>query len=442
VSVVDRKFLAPCGLRTAAMKPLPQMTSAANRVAYTACRRSAAGNVALALLLFFLLANIQFLGMERFTTGRVAIVLMILWAFAEGKNPFRLLASRVWLPFLPILYVAMQFLLIGDSEQLSRFVNLAIYSYLGSALFVTLAGDVKTVLWTLLSAIALQSAIILFSFFSLDYRAWFDTIIFTSSNYDASYRYRAPGFTSGGGASLSLTQSLGVLIAWLLLRPHQTESVKGRMTYVVVFAALLITASCIVVGRTGLLLSGLFLGLMMIESRARWQLVTLSLGLGVWAWLYAAALITSTLGDNFSLEFFTKWAFASFLGEGSSVRDLSSMPIPPISLDTLIGTGLGGLVDGGNPSGHDAGFVQTYFSMGLFFAIVFYSAYLYVLLHCFRWLPRRWRFLLPLIFFMLELKEPFVFKYSLPFVVLALHFAHRRLQVPSRTQIGPRVCLT
>ena len=420
------------------MKPLLQMPSVGNRVADPACRRSAAGHVALALLLFFLLANIQFIGMERFTTGRVAIVLMTLWAFAEGKNPFRLLASRVWLPFLPIVYVAVQFLLIGDSEQLSRFVNLAIYSYLGSAVFVTLAGEVKILLWTLLSAIALQSAIILFSFVSLDYRAWFDTIIFTSSNYDASYLYRAPGFTSGGGASLSLTQSMGVLAAWLLLRPQQPEPVKGRMTYVVVFAALLITASCVVVGRTGLLLSGLFLGLLLIESRARWQFVTLSLVLGVWAWLYAEALITISLGDDFSLEFLMVWAFASFAGEGSSVSDLSSMPIPPLSLDTLIGTGLSGLVDGGNPSGHDAGFVQTYFSMGLIFAVVFYTAYLYVLLHCFRWLSPRWRLLLPLVFFLLEIKEPFVFKYSLPFVVLALYFAHRRLQVPSRTGLEPK----
>lgn len=411
------------------------MLTGGSFVAYSAPRRSAAAYAALAILLFFLLANIQFLGMERLTTGRVVIVLLALWTIAEARNPFRFLASRVWLPFLPIAYVAMQFVLVGDSEQLSRFVNLAIYSYLGAALFVTLAGDVKVVLWALLCAISLQSVIIIYSFVSLDYRAWFDTVVATSSNYDASYLYRAPGFTSGGGASLSLTQSMGVFATWLLLRPQQREPVTGRMTYVVATGGLLATASCVVVGRTGLLLSGLFLALLLIESKARWRLAILLVAAGVMTWLYAGAFISSALGESFSLDYFTTWAFASFAGEDSSISELSNMSIPPLSLETIVGTGLGGLVNGGNPSGHDAGFVQAYYSMGLIFAVTFYLTYLYVLFHCFRWLPLRWRLLLTVVFFLLETKEPFVFKYSAAFVVLSLYFAHWGVRAPNLRRI-------
>lgn len=391
----------------------------------------------LSFFLFLLLANISFLGMERLTTGRVVIVLMLLWALAEGRKPFHFLASRVWLPFLPIAYVAVQYLLVGDSEQLSRFVNLAIYSYFGAALFASLAGDAKVVLWAILCAIALQSVIILFSFVNLDYRAWFDNVVATNSNYDASYLYRAPGFTSSGGASLSLTQSMGVLAAWLLLRQQQPEPVTGGMTYLVAFLGLLATASCVVVGRTGLLLSCLFLTLLLLESESRWRLLALLLTVVIGVWLYAGAFISSALGDSFSLDYFTTWAFTSFAGEDSSIAELSSMQIPALSLDTVVGTGLGGLVNGANPSGHDSGFVQTYYSMGLVFALVFYAAYLYVLLYCLRWLPPRWQILLTAVFFLLEIKEPFVFKYSEVFIVLSLSFSQQWGQTSNLKRIDP-----
>lgn len=62
--------------------------------------------------------------------------------------------------------------------------------------------------------------------------------------------------------------------------------------------------------------------------------------------------------------------------------------------------------------------------MGLPFACMFYAAYLYVLFFILKWLPMGLRITFMGIFFMIEIKEPFLFKYSLMFFLLLMYFSH------------------
>ena len=98
--------------------------------------------------------------------------------------------------------------------------------------------------------------------------------------------------------------------------------------------------------------------------------------------------------------------------------------IPPLTVEAIHGSGLVSLIDGSNPSGNDSGFIQAYYSMGLIFAVLLYTSYLYVLFYVLGWFPILMRIALVAVFFVIELKEPFLFKYSTMFVLMSLHFSH------------------
>lgn len=380
----------------------------------------------LSFLLFLILYNVSFRFNASLSTGRLAVFVLFLWALRLRKSPINFLRSKVMMVFLSLPAVVLQYFLIPDFGQLSRFINLAIYSYVGAALVVIIARDVKVVLVAILLAISVQSIIIIFSFFSMEYREWFDAIqAVSASNYDANYIYRAPGFSSAGGAGLSVIQSLGVLVGWLLLKRNSVYSVVSRkFAYLVFFAMGLSVISCFLVGRTGIILSGIFLILFFMCGVYRTGFLKFLTVAVVFIFLFLSTYIFGLLGTDFSLEYYQSWAFGIFTGEDDTLNYLNSMPIPRLSSDTFFGTGLSNLIDGVNPSGHDSGFIQTYYSMGLFFAFVFYISYVYVLFYSFSWLPIILRITLTIVFFSIELKEPFLFKYSSMFVLLLLHFSH------------------
>lgn len=389
--------------------------------------------VVLAIAVFSVLYNIAFIGRETFALGRLAVLFLFCWAIIEKRNVFRYMRSKAWVLFIPVPAVALQFLLVPDFGQLSRFMYLAYFSFLGGALFALLGRNPRIILSAVLIATTVQAAFLFFSFFSPTYRTWFDATVLSGSNYDASYLYRAPGFSSEAGASLSVIQSFGVFAGWLLLRENEYFiSIRGKATYLVLFGMLMSALSCVIVGRTGLLLSCLFLFLFLISYGLRLRvLIFLSLFLVV-----AAAVLNQFLSGlldaGFSIDFFEQWAFGFFTGKDETVSTLAAMPIPPLGLDTFFGTGLVSTVDGANPSGHDSGMVQTYYSMGLFFAVTLYCIYLYVLWHILDWFPVLYRLLFTLVIFSLDIKEPFLFKYSVMFILMALYFSMRWIRPEER----------
>ena len=96
------------------------------------------------------------------------------------------------------------------------------------------------------------------------------------------------------------------------------------------------------------------------------------------------------------------------------------MPIPPLTYQTLIGTGLVVGPNGeGNASGHDTGYIQTYYSMGLIMAFVFYVSYFYYLFIKVRKDKFNLSYLLLFILVLVESKEFFIFSYAFPFFVFS-----------------------
>jgi len=390
----------------------------------------------LSALIFLLIYNVSFKYLEILTTARIAILILFFWALKERSNFLKVLRSKIWILFLPLPYVALQYALVGDFGQLSRFIHLALYSFIGAGLVVSICGDVKTLLVAMLVALSAQAVLILISFFSFDYRNWFEAVSVSGSNYDAMNIYRAPGFAGAGGAALSLIQSLGVFLGWLLLRVNRVyERVRGKSAYLIYLGMVLTATSCIVVGRTGLLLSLIFLAIFLLDSPLRFRFFIFAFAL---LFLFHEFLLEGALNlldGAFSSDYFSGWAFGFLTGDDQTVSALGEQTIPPLSIETFHGTGLNSIVNGENPSGHDSGFIQAYYSMGLPFSIIFFAAYLYVLSVCLRWLPLFLKLVLVILFFLIEVKEPFVFKYSLMFVLVVLHFSHNKFRSASANSL-------
>ncbi len=381
----------------------------------------------LSSLIFLLIYNVSFKSFELLTTARLAVLFLFFWALKERVNFVKILKSKTWILFLPLPYVALQYMLVGDFGQLSRFIHLGLYSFVGAGLVVSVCGDLKTLIVAMLIAIGVQAILIFISFFSLDYRTWFEAVSVSGSNYDATYIYRASGFSGAGGAALSLLQSLGVFLGWLLLRENKVyEKVKGKAAYLVFLGMLLSAISCVVVGRTGLLLSLIFMAIFAFDSPLRIRFFLFAIASAFLFQIFLFEGVTSLLDSGFSSDYFSNWAFGFLTGDDQTVSNLGEQSIPPLTMETFHGTGLNSVVDGANPSGHDSGFVQAYYSMGLPFSVIFFAAYIYTLFVCLKWLPLFLRLGLVVLFFLIEIKEPFVFKYSLMFVLAALNFAHNR----------------
>ena len=202
-----------------------------------------------------------------------------------------------------------------------------------------------------------------------------------------------------------------------------------------IFSMILSLVSCVAVGRIGLLLSVIFMGMFLLSERFRPGAALLLLVFSVSLYLITNNYLILLLADDFSLEYFRTWAFGFFTGNDSTIEAIFDMPIPPFNIETIHGSGLVSLIDGSNPSGHDSGFIQAYYSMGLPFTILLYAFYLYVLFYVMSWFPILMRIALVIVFFAIEAKEPFLFKYSTMVVLMSVHFSHVVIQDSRRREL-------
>ena len=377
----------------------------------------------LALLTFCLIYNISPPINESLSTARLAIAFLLVTGIFCGWLKHPLPEIQLLYIFIPVPFVLVQSSLSLDTDQISKFINLFLNSFIGGWLLAGAGRTRENILKAFLLAIFAQSVLLLVSFFNLDLRDFIGQNISVKANFDTVDLYRAPGFTSDAGSSLSVTQSLGVLAGGLLLvmRPDFSKLVTAS----IVFTIFTIATSCIFVGRTGLIISWLFIFIFLFKRIIPRSSILIAIVVIGAAGAFAVQFIADLLPD-FSTDFFLDWAFGFLSGKNESVSELASMPIPPLSIDTIFGTGLVGLINGANPSGHDSGFVQNYYSLGIFLAAILYLAYLNALLRMIAWMPALIGTASALIFFLAEVKEPFLFKYSIMTFLIAAYFARDR----------------
>ena len=344
--------------------------------------------IALVCLTFCILYNFSFQVVEKLTTGRLAICFFFIWVICCNKIYFRRFRTSVWLLLLPAVAAIVQSIFSGDFGQMSRFFHLFLYSFIGSVLLVALVKDLKTLLLVILIAISIQSFFIFFSFGNIEFRIWLNSTIVFGGNFGTDNFNRAPGFSGTSGAALSVIQALGVFVGWLLIKKSTFYRPLDSKEYqIIVFLMLLSLWSCVLVGRTGLLLSIVFFTCAIIDKTFSFKMIIIISICGAASVFFFTEIISFFAVADFSTHYFISWVSGIFTGDDMTIKTINSMTIPHITWDTFFGTGLLSITNGGNPSGHDSGFIQTYYSLGLFFTALFYIFYFYVLYLVLYYLP-------------------------------------------------------
>lgn len=385
------------------------------------------------LLSFAMIFNISFVFAPSLTSARIAFFIIIVLSYNKIfyclRNESKFYISRCFFYILccSFLFSVVQFLLSsGDSTQVSRLLYFFLFSIVGAIGISSLLDfDINKVSKAIVYAIFFQSIFIFVDYNSVLFHSFVTHKLVQPENYKEDW-IRAVGLTNGGGSSLSMILFSGFVVCLYLL--NDTKQWREKSLYV--FMAVSIMGSTVLTGRTGLVLEILFLLTFPLYNRsfnfARILKSYLSLFLFISLFLYLLDnyLLNIMLDANDKFEFLLLWLeeIGEF-GSGGTVNALKEMNVPPVSLDTILGTGYVKTSEGFNASGSDIGYVQTYYSLGLIFTVLFYlSLFSYLSWNFYKYFGKKyffWQTLVILIFFA-EYKEPFIFKYSLIFVVFTV----------------------
>jgi len=320
------------------------------------------------------------------------------------------------------LVALIQYSFSSDSAQLSRLLWFTLYSIVAPFLFVSFIKSRNELLYLISFAVALQAMFAILSFINPAIKELFYSLVIFTSNFNEDQVLRAVAFASIGGAGLSVIQSIGVISSLALLKTNKFSLYRNVLLW---FVVIIIVISIVLIGRTGLFISILCLLIYFISELKNFKnIIIISL---IFIAFYQIDLnntlekLTSDV-DGFNGDMFTAWVENAFkIKNNDTSEELANMPIPPISLETIIGTGRVVHESGfGNASGHDSGYIQTYYSLGLLVAGFFYTIYFFFLRDQIKRKKINYLYILLFIMFMIEIKEPFIFQYAFPFFVLSM----------------------
>jgi hypothetical protein len=388
------------------------------------------------LLIFLLFYNVAFLVLPASlpSTRLAIVVLFVLYVRKWGVDPILGVLHRHFAVFLALGLVfghAMAAYLMGggDTTPASRLAEVVYFALLGPFLMMAYAGRgwLRFHLHVML-AVSAQAVMHLFSFTSAGFRNWVSTVLDQRGNFELTYNLMPPGFSSGAGASFSVAQAIGLLSALILLR--NARALGPALLYTA--ATLVILVSAGIAGRTGMLMTLVFLGLFAMKSGAVVRIsITVVIALVVTLFVFFIdefKFLVSLMGEDldWQLNSILKRSFEIFQTKGTSVNSLSELAemwIPPLNLETWFGAGIVRTPFGAR---HDSGYVQLYYALGFPMTIVFYLTIFWFVMRLWAALPvmpgrEAWIFpWLIAIMFILDIKEPFITHQITFYTILAM----------------------
>lgn len=391
-------------------------------------------------LTFGLVFNLSFTAAPFFSTGRLSFLCMLALYWRDAFNmtlKFALRYPLVLNLFLLLIPFSMAWLAINGTEDtvmLSRAFFFLIFSVLGAFLYVRMCRfNLSLAMIYYMIAMLIQALLVFITVLDPDFRDWVQEALVTGGNIDFSAGVRFSGLTNSGAASVAVQLGLGVAASLVLFSLSRSAWSKLGL----LLAAIMITIATIFVGRTGLYLSLLMLFGFILLSRRSLFISVLLIG-SVWM----ASSFISSVGsggikienNEVKLDRTVNWAFDIFLVGESSTADALVSELKTFrelsAADILVGTGRVTETDGSNFSKHDSGYIHSLFALGLPLAISFYAALFWVYWSMLRYMRGKLKvmgLILVALVFILEVKEPFIFKYTLPFFVLVyLYLAQHR----------------
>ena len=368
------------------------------------------------IIIFLLINQVSPIIAISFSSQRIAFVILFLLNIVLIKRlPHRLgfydLAIFLVSVFLLSYSLFVSVLNGADLIQSSRLFHFVLFSLFSPFLVYRLLNDEASFHKAIVLATIIQIIFVILTYSSSSFTDLLFGYIYSGGQSLSGAR--APGFSSSGGAALSVVLSLGALSILRL------SELRARVWH---FSVLIfIICSAALVGRTGMLISLICLFLIVVKGRVSIKGIVASLLIiGVFGLLVFESIKSNPQFLGYTLS----WALSVFTGSDHTVSALLGQDLKELNERIMLFGGVGvSSPEGGNASGSDVGYIQTLYAIGLPLGMLFYVFYFIYL--CQFKVDRRsifFKWFLIFVLFFLELKEPFIFKYAISFYVLASIF--------------------
>lgn len=391
------------------------------------------------LLLFFFMFDILLLGVPSIFSSRKIVFLVYLFSFIIRKNQvyyeelnkikcYGIICS--FITMYVILISCLQGSIQNDSNIISRMIYFLVYAVIGSFLVICRYDNEYEFMENIIKCMLIQSIIVFFEFFSYPFKVFLSRTFISTGNVDYMRLDRATGL-GAEAAYLTLLIYLGVFCCCYIIYNKQFE-MKHAISIIIFFGAMF------VVGRTGLYVSCLTLFVttfLLIIRREKIKTFVNCLLFMIPSVIVGWTLITKYMTVEQLNRFAGRIISAIFnFSNDDSVMRFNSDIIPPLTIDTFIGTGV---YRGKTQNVYiyaDGGYFQAYAAMGILVAVIFYLIYFLFLKKLISQTKQKcetgekiYFYLLFVILAIVEYKEPFVLKYMLTtFYVVAVCLSHKR----------------
>ncbi|MEZ9954241.1 hypothetical protein AB4395_17255 [Vibrio splendidus] len=305
------------------------------------------------------------------------------------------------------------------TASVSYFINIIFYLVLGCLFYFAMkkSHDIESQLSLVIDFVILcalfNGVIILLEFLIPSFRVTIESILLSSnSNIDYLERNnRFRGLASGGAANLSLFYGFALVSLYYQLLLGRIKSHNFIIAFFVIFM------SCLLIGRTGLVIAGVGVFLISILSFFTKNLSTFKSSFFIIMMFFILPIVPIFLSQfmtNYMLDYALMFFYSGFDGIKSegTVDILAEMTTYPDSyLSAFIGVGSdsGGFLPN---TRSDSGYLKMFTTLGYPLAIILYCLIAYVFINSSLQVNKyRWVLLVFIgAWFFSEIKEPFIFK--------------------------------
>ena len=380
------------------------------------------------------------------TTERIGLLLLLIIAMINSRR--RLLNNSIFLVnksfnkllgfyALLMVYSVVLILTLGKgngSELYSEFLKFFVVVPLAFWTMKYVFSDIDSFFNALLVVSMVQALIVLLCLLFPSFATIIDPV-FNSTSYYNYPHMRSYGYAAG----IVCISSTGALQLSIGLIPCIYFIIKGRKTLFYACCFMIISVASIAVARTGIVTTMIGCIMMLIIAFYRKNKRAVAF-IGTLTVLLFGFILIATIfewGDNLAetfkrlLDLKEKGLYDSFFSGYYRILQ-NDNGIPPISIKTIIGTGITSGVSGnGICVTADGGYVRMYVGIGLPLAILFY---LFTFIEIFKLIKRipdlSVKISLFYFFFVLvlgEYKEPFIIfkRYMFLLTFVSLYFAYR-----------------
>lgn len=395
--------------------------------------------------LFIFVYNLTFSGYESFGTGRIAFIVLSILLIRPLINNFKPFLFKNYLAVIFYLFATVYSaaaVIFGSSDAIifSRLVWLFIYSIISPFIFALIFNfNLRKFLKSYILICTIQAIFVYISILSEEFRIWLSLTLSDGGNIDFVNSFRARGLSNSGGAALSLQLSLGVLSALVLIMDKKIH-IDFFRTSMAIFLIFIILGAIFFVGRSGFVSSLLYIVFFLFFAFKSYRRLFHILCASIFA-IPGMYLLYKNFEHRvaFDINEVLLWVSEIFSGTDSATlkglgAQLKDAPVMDITL-MVFGAGKVSNSDGTNFSGSDSGYIQTIYALGFPMTILIYFLVFTIFFNSLRPLKGYLKSvgaLLILTSFIFEIKEPFIFKYYMPFYVLTFLILARQQPYLSR----------